>query len=132
MRLLSLLVFLGMTPLLAAPVPKALKKTGDETRIVGEWEEPGGKQVWIFHADGTAEAGDPANPKCTAVYKIDPTLKHLDWSQDGGKLWYRGAYELDGETLKFCLGGNNGDRPPNAERGNGHMFVGATRRVQAR
>ena len=51
------------TVAMAAPVPKALKKATDETRIVGDWQErPGATSFWIFRDDGTAGVGDPANP----------------------------------------------------------------------
>jgi uncharacterized protein (TIGR03067 family) len=117
---------------LSAPVPKALKRTTDDTQIVGEWEtSPEATSVWIFRADGTAGVGDPANPACKALYKIDPTQspKHLDWSQDEGQSWYFGVYELDGDELRISFGrATGGPRPPNVDKQNGFQFVGVTRR----
>lgn len=118
----------------AAPVPKAVKKKGDADLIVGEWvDSPGAQSVWLFREDGTAGVGDPVNPACKAVYKIDPnqTPKHLDWSQDGGRTWYLGVYELDGDSLKISFGGgNSGTRPPTVDKNNTFQFVGVTRRVK--
>lgn len=34
------------------------------------------------------------------------------WSHNGGKTWFLGVYELDGDTLKITLGqGGTGQRP---------------------
>ena len=134
MRLIGTLFVVACgSVLVAAPVPKALKRGSDAEGIVGAWEEsPNAKSFWVFFADGMAGVGDPVNPQLKALYSIDPsqTPKHLDWSQDGGKSWYLGVYELDGDTLKISFGGGgNGIRPPTVDKGNGFQFVGTTRRA---
>ena len=127
---LAALLLVG--PLIAAPVPKALKKNRDNSKIVGVWEDsPGSRSCWIFNDDGTAGAGDPTNPAWKALYKIDPdqTPKHIDWSQDAGKSWYLGAYESDGETLKISFGtSGSGIRPTTVDKGNGFQWISTTRR----
>ncbi|MFY7954052.1 MAG: hypothetical protein ACOVT5_16235, partial [Armatimonadaceae bacterium] len=62
-----------VAPLVAAPVPKSLKKPSAESEIVGLWcTAPGGSTGWYFRPDGTAGLGDPAtNSGCKAVYRVD-------------------------------------------------------------
>lgn len=116
----------------AAPVPKVVKKQTDAERIVGVWVEANDpKSVWFFNADGTAGTGDPANPACKAVYKMDEKQSppHLDWSQDEGKSWYLDVYELDGDTLKMsCGGGGSGMRPATVDPKNGNQWLHLVRR----
>ena len=104
-------------PLVAAPVPKSLKKPSAESEIVGLWcTAPGGSTGWYFRPDGTAGLGDPAtNSGCKAVYRVDASQspKHLDWSQDEGKTWYLGVYEIENDVLRINFGScNTGVRPP--------------------
>ena len=99
----------------AAPVPKSLKKKPDGGDIVGLWATtPGGTTGWWFGADGNAGTGNPRQVGCAAIYKVDATQtpKHLDWSQDGGKSWYLAIYEIENDVLKINFGpGGSGKRP---------------------
>lgn len=117
----------------AAPVPKSIKrKPANGSDIVGLWvNHPGETSGWVFREDGTAGVGDPANPACKAIYKVDPTQtpKHLDWSQDGGKSWYLGIYEVDGDVLKINFGGGgSGVRPTVLGPNTGFQWVTGTRK----
>lgn len=118
----------------AAPVPKAIKqKPVDGADIVGLWvTQPNDTSGWVFRDDGTAGVGDPANPSCKAIYKVDGTQtpKHLDWSQDGGKSWYLGIYEVEGDVLKINFGGGgSGVRPTVLGPNVGFQWVTGTRKA---
>lgn len=116
-RLFLAVAVLVFVPLLvAAPVPKSLKKQADGSEIVGLWaSKPGGNSGWYFNADGSAGVGVPGAPGgCIAVYKVDVTQspKHLDWSQDGGKTWYYAIYDIESDVIRINFGsGNSGKRP---------------------
>lgn len=107
---------LAALPLVAAPVPK--QKT-DADRIVGVWHDgrEGEAAYWHFDADGVAGTGAKKNPQ-NAKYRIDPLKdpKQFDWSHNGGKTWFLGVYELDGDNLKIALGrGGTGERPESVD-----------------
>lgn len=100
-------------PLAAAPVPK--KKTTDVELIQGLWNDGRGGDTahWHFLANGEGGFGAKKNPQA-AKYRLDTTTdpKQFDWSQNGGKTWFLGIYELDGDTLKIALAqGGTGERP---------------------
>jgi uncharacterized protein (TIGR03067 family) len=98
----------------AAPVPKQLKK-GDHGAILGEWYEPADKaRMWYFNEDGTAGGGDLPEPKRKGQYKIDPntTPKSLDWSDDGGKTWQLGVYSIEDGVLTVNIGRESKDPRP--------------------
>jgi uncharacterized protein (TIGR03067 family) len=101
---------------LAAPVPKQLKK-GDHAAILGEWYEPADKKrMWYFHEDGTAGGGDLPDPDRKGLYRIDPAAdpKTLDWSADNGKTWTLGLYSLDGDTLTVNIAKGAGTPRPDS------------------
>jgi uncharacterized protein (TIGR03067 family) len=130
--LFAVALLVAASPAGAAPVPKSVKrKPVDGADIVGLWvSRPGDNHGWLFRDDGTAGVGDPANPSCKAIYKVDPTQtpKHLDWSQDGGKSWYLGIYEVDGDVLKINFGGGgSGVRPTALGPNTGFQWVTGTR-----
>jgi uncharacterized protein (TIGR03067 family) len=136
-RFASALVTTLFAPLLlAAPVPKGLKRVRDEDRIVGVWVEADNpKAVWFFNADGTCGTGEPTAPALKAVYRMDgtPSPPHLDWSQDGGKSWYLDVYQLDGDTLKMsCGSGGSGVRPATVDPKNGTQWLHLIRREVSR
>ena len=114
----------------AAPVPKSLKKQPDGTDIVGLWAStPGGTTGWWFGADGNAGTGNPRQVACAAIYKVDATQtpKHLDWSQDGGKSWYLAIYEIENDVLKINFGGGgSGKRPTVIGPNTGFQFETGT------
>jgi hypothetical protein len=127
-----LTLLLSAAPLVAAPVPKGLKKQADGSDIVGLWAKtPGGTSGWYFNPDGSAGCGTPGVPGgCVAVYKVDATQtpKHLDWSQDGGKTWHLAVYEIEGDVLRINFGGGNtGQRPTAIGPNTGFQFETGTR-----
>ncbi len=131
-RLALLALALFAFPLLAAPVPKGMKKPpAVDDEVFGFWaNSPGGTSGWLFNSDGTGGCGDRNNPSCQAVIRVDATQtpKHLDWSQDGGKSWYLGVYEIDGDTLKLNFGGGStGVRPTAIGPNTGAQWVTGTR-----
>jgi uncharacterized protein (TIGR03067 family) len=114
----------------AAPVPKQLKKD-DQTSIVGEWVEPADKKrSWWFKEDGTAGGGDtPTQRKGT--YKLDPTTtpKSIDWSDDGGKTWQLGVYGLEDGVLTVNIGREAKDPRPTSFDENARTYkITATRK----
>jgi len=129
-RLFALLLVPSLA--LAAPVPKSLVKKADPTSLVGAWvTRPGvGIQAWVFRDDGTAGVGAPDNPTLQAIYKVDATQspKHLDWSQDGGKTWNLGVYEVDGDVLNINFASNGGGHRPTTLRPDAaFLWVSGTR-----
>jgi uncharacterized protein (TIGR03067 family) len=113
---MPVLLALVALPLAAAPVPKT-KEQPDAALIVGAWHDgrDGECAYWHFEADGVAGTGAKKNPK-GALYRLDPSKKQFDWSQNGGKTWFLGVYELDGDTLKIALGqGGTGQRPESVD-----------------
>ena len=128
----ALAALLVASLLVAAPVPKALKKARDEDRIIGVWVEADTpSSLWFFNADGTCGVGEPTAPALNAVYRMDSTQTppHLDWSQNDGKTWYLDVYELDGDTLKMSSGpGGSGVRPPTVDPKNGFHWLHLVRR----
>ena len=99
------LVALSAAVVVAAPVPKQLKK-GDQSALVGEWEEPPERaRAWWFKADGMAGGGDLSDQSRRGIFRIDGTTtpKSLDWSTDNGKTWQLGVYSLEKDTLKVNI-----------------------------
>lgn len=91
----------------AAPVPKVLKQDRDKVELVGEWLEPAeNARVWWFKGDGTAGGGDLKNPNRRGLYRTDPSTspKSLDWSDDDGKTWQLGVYDVENGVLTVNIG----------------------------
>ncbi len=113
----------------AAPVPKALKKADDATRIVGTWKPIDKESAWFqFNDDGTLKTwhggeGGAANSHMDWKWALDPDatpsprkvrLTRVPDSENG----YDCLYELDGDTLRFVfLLSPNMPRPKKVERG---------------
>lgn len=114
----------------AAPVPKSLKKQPDGAEVVGLWaSSPGGTTGWWFAADGNAGTGNPRQVGCKAIYKVDATQtpKHLDWSQDGGRSWYLAVYEIENDVIRINFGsGGSGKRPTVIGPNTGSQFETGT------
>jgi uncharacterized protein (TIGR03067 family) len=102
---------------LAAPVPKELKKAGDETTVLGAWEsvvadyslKPGAAgAVFRFAAEGKGGVTPPPGMgnEISATYTIDPTAnpKRFEWKLGGAGTASVATYELDGDTLKLAFG----------------------------
>ncbi len=111
----SVVVLLFAPVLVAAPVPKSVKKKDDSAEIVGLWASTrGGTTGWWFGEDGKAGTGNPVQVGCKAIYKVDATQspKHLDWSQDEGKSWYLAIYEIENDVLRINFGGGGSGKRP--------------------
>jgi len=124
------LLALCATVVMAAPVPKQLKKD-EQAAIVGDWVEPAEKKrSWWFKEDGTAGGGDnPTQRKGT--YKIDPTTtpKSIDWSDDGGKTWQLGVYSIEDGVLTVNIGREAKDARPTSFDENARTYkITATRK----
>lgn len=133
-RLLLLMAASLAAGAFAAPIPKTMKKSGDEIQIVGEWLEPPEKaRIWWFKADGTAGGGDLKEPKRKGLYKLDSTAspKTIDWSDDGGETWELGVYSLEGDELKVNIArDSNKPRPTSLEETPQSYFVKAKRKAE--
>lgn len=151
MRLLSLLAAFALPALLiAAPIPKDKEKAKDEDTILGTWKiekfdaggGPGGpppgevdKIRFVFEKDGKMKfVGGPGGDGAVTTYKIDPTAKvktlDLTITRPGDKPQTAlGIYELDGDTLKWCMAeGTNAARPEEMKAsGKGVVVVTFTR-----
>ena len=100
-----ILVAVCAAAVVAAPVPKQLKKD-ERAALIGEWEEPADKaRIWWFKEDGTAGGGDLSNPNRRGTFRVDPSTnpKQLDWSTDNGKTWQLGLYSAENDTLKVNI-----------------------------
>lgn len=117
--------------LVAAPVPKQLKKD-ERAALIGEWEEPPEKKrMWWFKEDGTAGGGDLPEASRRGIFRIDAstTPKQLDWSTDGGKTWQLGLYSIENDTLKVNMGKDaKSPRPANMEEVAETYSITATRK----
>lgn len=100
-----ILVALTAAVVVAAPVPKQLKKD-ERAALVGEWEEPADKKrAWWFKEDGTAGGGDLPEASRRGIYRVDASTdpKRLDWSTDNGKTWQLGVFSIENDTLKVNI-----------------------------
>ncbi len=124
MRPLVILAALLISPLLAAPVPKAPKVKDDEV-IVGVWKvealDTGGgkfldpdqiaKTRFYFDEKGRYFFDTPTPLALGGKFKIDPTAKAKTFEFAFDDQTLRGLYELDGETLKLCWNQTDGSLP---------------------
>jgi uncharacterized protein (TIGR03067 family) len=130
--MLSLLLLAA--PVFAAPVPKALR---DADTLTGEWEvverrsgkvAPKGAAgvVWSIRGEELTirPKGANAAPITTARYKLARPEKgkkgeldyHLNYDNGKPSLTYRGRFEVDGDTLRFCYTTDStADRPTDFE-----------------
>lgn len=134
MRTLALIA-LSAAALLAAPVPKQVKKASDADLMRGRWESvsldsgsgPKPDKRFLLVGDGTMSMTNDAPSDATAgPLKLDPdqSPKHLDvtWKGWGKAQLY--IYTLDGDTLTMCHAQDNQPRPTEFKGGNGaHCFV---------
>jgi uncharacterized protein (TIGR03067 family) len=129
----SLLVLLLAVPLVAAPVPKALKKKApalDGTWKIVEWYSGDTRMqltdevIWTVDGENLAVEGkvkgapDGFVPNATRTMRKpddgpDNALDYTITPTDGSRQSFRPAvYELDGDTFKICLtDSHNGPRP---------------------
>jgi uncharacterized protein (TIGR03067 family) len=138
MRTVVALMLLA-APLVAAPVPKSLKKAEpDEERILGRWvcEQAAygpaeftashKNDVWTFAPPGEKSGQlTPTGTRYTLEYKILPAAdgpRPMDLALSGNK--YLGVYELKDDTLTIAFAGQ---RPASLEQAKG-VFVFTFRR----
>ncbi len=148
MRLLPLLITLALPALLvAAPVPKDKEKPKDEDAILGTWKiekfdaggGPGGpppgeldKIRFVFEKDGKMKfVGGPGGADAATTYKIDPTAKvktlDLTMTRPGDQPQTAlGIYELDGDTLKWCMAEGPDKARPEEMKADGKRVVVVT------
>ena len=148
MRLtLTALAMSAMTiSLVAAPVPKEKEKVKDEDAIQGTWQvesfDMGGarggpppgeiaKMQLIFKDGKVAAVRAGQREKDELDYKIDATTKPkwLDLVEHGRPML--AIYELDGDTLKFCMAeGKDSVRPTEMKPDGKNVAVITLKRVK--
>lgn len=131
-RLLAIALVALSSSLLAAPVPREVKK---EEKFEGTWQIEStvafgrlvnvgaANQHWTLDAEGNMKSHNgpvvPENARSYIQLVIDPKAKTLDYKYtQGNNPIYPGTYELTGDTLKVCCNlKGNGSRPTTAESG---------------
>ena len=111
MRMLALFAILvGPTLLVAAPVPKSMKKRPDGSEVLGTWQmvryeikgSPGGASVkdltWRFEPDGKAFAVFIESGSETPMwYRFD--TDGVEWRTKADAAPALGSYKVDGDML---------------------------------
>ena len=124
MRTLLVLLF-TVAPLVAAPVPKALKKRpADAERILGTWRMfdhamDGGRQdssdvCWRFEEGGRVFCvHTKTGQEFPMGYTIDPSgdPATMEWKDSPTGKTYPSIYKLDGDTLFLVSPVGGGPRP---------------------
>ena len=124
-RTAALLLIL-FSPLVAAPVPKPLKKQDDRKAILGYWRgdvlnpgQGGNPNFYRFHFgdDGTCGIGSgstPSAPDSSSEYALDPTHtpKRMKWLNGPQKTEWLCVYELDGDVLRVGFVHAKSEVPP--------------------
>jgi uncharacterized protein (TIGR03067 family) len=99
----------------------------DKEKLVGSWEvlsgEKGGEKVreneiknikLVFHADGKLTLDKDGQQK-DATYKLDAKKKPKEFdltiNENGKEVMVKGIYHLEGDNLKLCFAGPEGERP---------------------
>lgn len=117
-----LLLATATTALVAAPVPKAVKKADDATLMLGKWEcvslDTGSGQQpdkrFLLVGDGTMSmTNDAPSDAAAGPLKLnqDTSPKQFDVTWKGWTTPQRYIYQLDGDTLTICHGQDNQPRP---------------------
>lgn len=124
MRRFALLVLIVAVPVVAAPVPKAVKKKVDSQTILGKWEgglagtAKGGGYVFRFADDGKCGITNigPNGRENGAEYQLHPdkSPRQMTWWNGAERTEWRCVYELDGDTLKVVFVHQGTDIPPDA------------------
>lgn len=108
--------------LVAAPVPKAVKKTDDATLLLGRWEGvsldtgsgPQPDKRFLLVGDGTMSmTNDTPSNDMAGPLKLnqDTSPKQFDVTWKGWTTAQKYIYELDGDTLTMCHAQDNQPRP---------------------
>lgn len=122
-------------PAVAAPVPKAVKKTNDAELLQGRWESVsldtgGGVRAdntwWVEIKDGKLTTGSGKTTGYMArSFKLDPEAspKHLDIDDLSGQFILT-IYKLEDDTLTWCESSSTTQRPTEFKAGNSfNVFV---------
>ncbi len=113
MRRFALLLMCVTFPVVAAPVPKAVKKKADAQLILGKWQgglAGGGRSashVFRFGDDGKCGiTNTPGNSRESgAEYELHPdkSPRQMTWWNGPERTEWRCVYDLDGDTLKVAF-----------------------------
>ena len=131
-RLATLALVALSSSLLAAPVPREVKK---EEKFEGTWRVEStvafgrlvnvgaANQHWTLDDVGNMKSHNgpvvPENARSYIQLVIDPKAKTIDYKYtQGNNPVYPGTYDLTGDTLKVCCNfKGTGNRPTTAESG---------------
>ena len=111
-RTAALLALAVVTGAVAAPVPKALKKSDAET-FAGKWEvvceengQPSSTGTWTFDAELKMKVASPNQPGAEYRVILDPAQspKQIDVGD------FKGIYAIDGDDIRIAFT-TRGDRP---------------------
>lgn len=121
MKIRSLLVLAIVVAMGAAPRPEGKKE--DKDAVQGSWTFASGehngqpptddvKAMRLTFKDDRLTATLREEVKEEGKFRLDPAKKpkEMTFTPSQGKV-VRGLYELDGDTLKLCLGPPDGDFP---------------------
>ncbi len=113
LRVATILVLLLSGSLVAAPIPKSLKRQ-PAGNILGIWRVTDSlTETWIFRDDGSAGYGHSATKfDGPAVFTFDESVTphEINWSQDNKKSWNFGVYAFEGGLLKMNFSAPGRDR----------------------
>jgi hypothetical protein len=124
-------------PMVAAPVPKELKK-GEGERLVGTWKPAEGKTEWFrFDADGTLTAWDATRPNTPSsyTYAVEPAAspRRMTWTVKGEmEPYFRCVFELDDDRLRLRYVSASADWPAKVDAACGPYFCEQTRDTAAK
>lgn len=105
----ALVLLLAVGTLSAAPIPKELKKDGDEAKILGTWKPADHMTAWFrFDADGKMRTWHvpEVGPPIDWTYTLDPkgTPKRVKLTRTNNDLTsYDCLYEIDGDKLTVAF-----------------------------
>lgn len=135
MRTAVLVCFALTLTVVAAPVPKAVKKANDATLLDGRWESVsldtgGGIRAdttwWLEIKDGKLSTGCGGSKGYDGrTFRLDPDAspKHIDIDDLSGKFILT-IYQLDGDTLTWCESSSTTRRPTEVKAGDSfNVFV---------
>lgn len=116
MRPLVVMTVLLGGPLIAAPVPKAIKVKTDDEAIVGVWKvvavegldrrllstDEIAQTRFYFFEDGLFVFNTPTSWSHGGKFKLDPKARVKGFTLTRGDVTFGGLYKLDGDSLTLC------------------------------
>ena len=143
MRPLAVMTALLGGPLLAAPVPKAIKVKADDEAILGVWmvaavdgldarllsADEVAQSRFYFLEDGLFVFDTPTSWSHGGKFKLDAkaVTKRLNFTR--GDWTFGGLYELDGDTLTLCWNLKDGQAPQELKADGQGVVVWTLKRV---